>query len=156
MRPRRQQNRRRRNGRPRAGTIISKPFIQYLSGQTITTVIGTNSSTFSLATLASDLSSTRLVRVVSAVLRFAPTNATATFIQLFIVDVTTNTALPVSKVTPLSITNSTTVRGRYPVTGFLAAGSAFAALIVQARSTVVTVLNVDIETRFQLAQDTLI
>jgi hypothetical protein len=106
--------------------------------------------------LASDLSSTRLVRVVSAVLRFAPTNATATFIQLFIVDVTTNTALPVSKVTPLSITNSTTVRGRYPVTGFLAAGSAFAALIVQARSTVVTVLNVDIETRFQLAQDTLI
>jgi hypothetical protein len=144
-------------------SIRSLPFLQYLSHQVISLPAATNTITYNVSTLASDLSSTRLVKLTSVVCRFYPIQlAPATGIiisaQLFIFDTSTGTALPVSVPRPLSYTNPVVLRGRFNrIDGWLPAGSANLAFQFQFWTNAVTPnVVVDIESRFQLAQDTLI
>lgn len=162
--PKRQMRRRPRKMRVRtAQSIRSIPFLQYIAHQQTTTSTGVQTVSFRVTDLATDLfgaTSARLVRLSSTVVRFYPTallGGEVASVQLLIYDTTTGIGVPVTTPRPLSSTNPVTLRGIFErSTGWLPATSTNIAFAIQIYTNTSIALTYDIESRFQVAQDTLI
>ena len=150
---RRRQN---RNFQNTPGTLRALPFIQNTQG-TFNTVIGTVNQNVAYNAIASDLQSSRLVKLMHIRIDFAPTVSGSGFplVQLFIEDPTTNILVPVSRQRALNMTTRTTIVAALPFMplGFVQAGSGGTAFSIRATSGAVLALQYTLEARFHLARD---
>lgn len=154
------------NNNRQLGTTRSTRFLQYLGRQIITAAASVSTSTsYTIATLASDLSSSRLVLLRSVTVKFYPTAistlAGGTIIsrvsaQLLMVDPATQVAVPITPIKPLSSTNYVSLTGRAPFVNWLSAGSSNIGLIVLLYNIDGAIsVPLDIQSTFMLAQDLL-
>jgi hypothetical protein len=139
------------------GSTRGMPFLQYVPRTISSLVAGNNSINFTFATLASDLSSTRLIRLRAITVKFyAFSDGLATLpptVQLLIRDQSTGQDVPVTQVRPLSLTNTTTLVGNLPMLSWITAGSGNVCLTIQVTSSVIANIGYDIQSRFVTAQD---
>jgi len=139
-------------------TLRTMPFLQYLGRVTANTAIGVNNFPLTVATVASDLNSARLIKLSDFVVKFYPTLFTniQASAQLAVVDQSTLQLVPVTQIKPLSTVNMTVFSGSFPsFQGWVPAGSSNSAVVIIIFCSAIATVYYDLQTRMSVSQDLL-
>jgi len=143
----------------RQGTTRALPFLQYLGRNQTAIINGLNTVNLTVATLASEMSATRVLKFLSVTVKFYPSTiypAITESAQLQVVDLTTSIRVPVTSIKPLNETRQTLFKATLtPLSGWVFANSGATLLTILIYSTGADTLLFDVESRFLVAQDTL-
>jgi len=139
------------------GSTRSMPFLSFLGRETANLSSGSNTIPLTTATLLTELSSIRLVKLRNLTVKVWPTLSTTANVafQLFIIDQATGLAVPVSSIKPISSVNQTVLRARSPFQNFVNSGDTQTSIQVVFYSTSTLAIVFDVQTRFLIAQDIL-
>jgi hypothetical protein len=139
-----------------SATIVRMPYQQYTGLIALGLSSGTTITPYSFATLLSEIASSKLVKLTSFRIIFAPTvSAAPVVVQLFIVDPTTTAFIPISPARILSYSNATLVTGRYSPPNFINAGSTASAIAIKFVTDTTVTVSFEITSFATMLRDTI-